>query len=59
MNNEIRELTMDELESASGGGATVTSFTWVRIDTPKGTLCIGNGVDGNGVPINTAQWNPK
>lgn len=58
--NQVRELSMDELEIVSGGaGTTVVSFTFVRIDTPKGVLTLETGKGADGVTISTANWYPK
>ncbi len=59
MNTEMRELTNQELDVVSGGGASTTttpSGTFlVTIKSPQGTLMVWTAKDG----ISSAQWDPK
>ena len=55
MNNEMRDLTTDELDAVSGG----LVGTLTVIDTPKGELQIISSTGDNGVFLSTAKWYPK
>lgn len=58
LNNDVRELTIGELDAVSGGGASNVSRGTI-IATDKGSLEFGFvSLPGGGI-VPYATWNPK
>jgi bacteriocin-like protein len=57
MSNDIRELTIDELDAVSGGADPVFSKSTI-VKTAKGFLEVGYDVYANGAVVINNTWTP-